>query len=136
MADTFNPKFGAIVALPFSVADAVTNQSNVDLASKATGGTLVTMPAAGSILGISVSASANVTAGTATFRAHKASTEFAETGYPAPQLNSTAGSSNGTYASIRPGAIKFAAGDKIGVSYTSTTDCAPTWLLRLMRCTC
>lgn len=124
MADTFDAgKWGAVLAIPFKVIDAVTNQSNTDL-SVAGGNTLQTMPVAGSVIGISVKSSANVTAGSATFRAHKAGTEFADSGYPAPVLNST--DSNATYATVRNRALRFAAGNGIGVSYTSTTDCAPT----------
>lgn len=125
MADYYDPaKFGAIIPLHYQVANAVTNAANVDLTVPGGANTLQTMPVAGSVVGISVKASANVTAGDATFRAHKAGTEFADTGYPAPVLNAT--NSNATYVSVRPGFIKFAAGDAVGVSYSSSTDAAPT----------
>ena len=126
MADTFNAgKYGAIVALPFGVANAVTNKTNEDLAAAdASANTLVVMPQSGSVVGISVYASAEVTAGSASFAAQKAGTEFAQTGYPNPTLNTT--NTNKSYASIRPGVLTFSAGDTLGVSYTSSTDLAPT----------
>ena len=125
MTDYFDPKFGAIVPIPFGVANGVTNKTNEDLAGPgADANTLVLMPKSGSIVGISVQASAAVTAGTVTFRAHKDGTEFPQSGYPAPVLNATNG--NESHASIRPGALTFAAGDALGVSYTSSTDAAPT----------
>lgn len=125
MADYFDPaKFGAIIPLHYQVANAVTNQTNTDLTVPGGANTLHTMPAAGSVVGISIKASANVTAGTVTFRAHAAGTEFADTGYPAPVLDAT--NSNATYVAVRPGAIKFSAGGTVGVSYTSSTDAAPT----------
>ena len=128
MGDEFNAgKFGAIVTVQFAIANAVTNQSNTDILLA--GGTNSTgvMPKSGSVVGISVQASAEVTAGTTTFRAHKDSTEFAQSGYPAPILDDgTSGATMQSFASIRPGVLTFDAGEGIGVSYTSTTDAAPT----------
>jgi hypothetical protein len=124
MADHFDAgKFGAIVPFTFSIQNATTNVTNTDLSHTADT-TGVVMPASGSVVGISVGSSANVTAGTATFQAHKASTEFADVGAPAVVLDST--NSNATYASVRPGVLKFTAGQKVGVSITTSTDCAPT----------
>lgn len=124
-SDVFHPKFGSAVAIPFAVANAVTNQTNTDLAM-AGGNTLAVMPQSGSVVGIGAKASANLTAGTGSFRAHKAGTEFAQSGYPNPSLSSAAGVSNASYATIRPGVLTFDAGDTVGVSYTSSTDMAPT----------
>lgn len=126
MTDYYDPKHGAIVPLPFSVANAATNQTDTDLVVVGGTGTVYTMPAAGSIVGIGVAASAALTAGTAAFRAHKAGTEFADASYPKPELSSAAGYTNKAYASVRPGALRFAAGDRIGLSYSSSTDMAPT----------
>ena len=129
MGDEFNAgKYGAIVALDFGVANAVTNKTNEDLTfSDATyNNTLVNMPKGGSVIGISVHASAAVTAGTVSFAAHKDGTEFAQSGFPNPTLNSTAGTSQESYASIRPGILTFSADEALGVSYTSATDAAPT----------
>lgn len=124
MADTFDAgKFGAILAIPFIVANATASQSNVDLTMGA-GGTLATMPAAGSVVGISVGASANVTAGSIVFSAHKASTEFAEAVAPTVTLNAT--NSNANSATVRPGALRFTANQRLGVSYTSDATLAPT----------
>jgi hypothetical protein len=127
MGDEFNAgKYGSIVALPFGVANAVTSKTNEDLTvSDATYvNTLYVAPKGGSIVGISVQASAAVTVNSATFRAHEDGTEFAQTGYPAPVLNTT--NTTQTYVSIRPGVLTFSAGAGLGVSYTSTTNMAPT----------
>ena len=127
MTDEFNAgKYGAIVAIPFGVANAVTNQTNTDLTpSDATYvNTLVVMPKGGSVVGISVQASAECTVAGATFRAHADGTEFAQSGYPAPVINAT--NTQQSYASIRPGVLTFSAGEGLGVSYTTTTNCAPT----------
>lgn len=126
MGDEFNAgKYGAIVALPFGVANAVTNKTNEDLAAADAGAnTLLVAPKAGSVVGISVQSSAGIAAGSATFRAQKDGTEFAQSGYPAPVLDAT--NTQKSYASIRPGVLTFAAGDGLGVSYTSTTDLDPT----------
>lgn len=127
MADYYNAgKYGAVFALQLGVANAVTNKTNEDLAlADASAVTLMVMPTSGSVVGIAVRASADVTAGSVNFRAHKDSTEFAQTGYPNPALNSTT-SVRESYVSIRPGILTFSAGEALGVSYTSTTDCAPT----------
>lgn len=128
MGDEFNAgKYGAIVALEYGVANAVTNKTAEDLTVGAPGaGTLYTMPKSGSVVGISIRASAAVTAGTVSFAAQKDGTEFAQTGFPNPTLNSTAGTSQESYASIRPGVLTFDADEALGVSYTSSTDMAPT----------
>lgn len=123
MASAFDPKFGPVVPFLFSVSNATTNQSNVDLAP-ASNTTLIGMPSAGSVVGISVTSTDNVTAGSATFRAHSASTEFASVGYPAPVINAT--NSNVAYAVTDPGVVRFAAGARLGVSYSTATDLTPT----------
>lgn len=126
MGDEFNAgKYGAVVPIPMGVLNAVTNQSATDLTVADVGqNTKSVMPKSGSVVGISVQASAEVTAGTATFRAHKDGTEFAQSGYPAPVLNAT--NTQQSYVSLRPGVLTFSAGEGIGISYASTTDMAPT----------
>lgn len=127
MGDEFDAgKYGAIVSIPYAVANAVTNKTNEDMLINGATGGLAVMPHGGSVVGISVQASAAVSAGTVNFRAHKDSTEFAQSGYPNPELSSTAGSTQQVYGSIRPGVLTFSAGEGIGLSYTSTTDAAPT----------
>ena len=128
MGDEFDAgKYGAIFAVEFSIANAVTNKTNEDIVLAGLSNTVAVMPYAGSVVGITVQASAEVTAGTVTFRAHKDGTEFAQSGYPAPILDDgTSGATQQSFASIRPGVLTFAAGEGIGVSYTSTTDAAPT----------
>ena len=124
-SDVFHPKFGGVVGIPFTVSNAVTAQTAVDL-TLAGGNTLIIAPQAGSVVGVAVKASANVTGGTIAFSPHKASTEFAQSGFPNPTLTSAAGVSNASYATVRPGVCTFAAGDTLGVSYTSATDMAPS----------
>lgn len=124
MADYFDAgKFGAIVPFTFTIQNAVTNASNTDLSASADN-TQIVMPYSGSVVGITVKASANVTVGSATLRAHKASTEYADLGYPTAVLDAT--NSNASYGSVRPGVLKFVAGNSIGVSVSTTTDMAPT----------
>jgi hypothetical protein len=126
MGDEFNAgKYGAIVAIPFFAANIVTNKSAEDLAMGGTN-TLAVMPKAGSVVGISARLSAAITAGTLAFRAHKDGTEFAQSGYPNPSLSSTAGVSQESYASVRPGVLVFSADEGVGISYASSTDMAPT----------
>lgn len=124
MATEFDAKkHGAIVAIPFSKANITTGASNEDLGLGGAG-TLVTAPAAGSIIGISASCAA-VTAGTITIKAHKAGTEVTVSGAPVPVLSS-ANDTNGTYVTSPVGAVSFAAGDTLGLSVTSTTTLDPT----------
>jgi len=121
MTGEFSPEH-TIVAIPFAVANAVTNAADVDL-TRAGGNTIQVMPKAGSVVGITVNASADLTAGSATFEVHKDSTEYADAAAPVLTLSDTVQES---YASVRRGALTFAAGDGIGVSYSSSTDAAPT----------
>lgn len=121
MAAELNP-VRTIVAIPFAVANAVTNQTNTDLAL-AGGNTIAVMPKAGCVVGISANLSADVTAGSATVKAHKDGTEYADAAAPTLTLSDTVQES---YASVRSGALTFDAGEGVGVSYSSTTDFAPT----------
>ncbi len=124
MATEFDPKkFGSMIAIPFSKSNITTQASNEDLAL-AGGVTTFIAPAAGSIIGISAACAA-ITAGTMTLTPHKASTEYANVGTPIPALTSD-NDTNGTYATVRPGAVTFAAGDALGISVTSTTTLNPT----------
>src|SRR3990167_1727585 len=106
-----------MVAIPFKIANATTSESNTDL-SRDGGNTLWVAPKAGSIVGIGVACSAAITAGTATFKPHSASTEIADASQPAPVCSST---NRHSYAMVRPRALTFAAGDALGVSVTTTT---------------
>lgn len=124
MSDFFDAgKFGAVVPIIFNTVNAVTNAANTDMII-ATGATLVVMPVAGSVVGISVSGSTATETGTAAFRAHSSGTEITSLGYPNPTINTTNASTS--YAAVRPGAISFAAGASLGVSYSSATDLSPT----------
>jgi len=124
MADTFSPKFGSHVAIPFTFTNATTQMTNSDLTFAGGALTYYVAPAAGSIVGISANCAA-VTAGTITLKSHAAGTEHTDTGAPAPALSSTA-DTNGTYATVRPGAVVFSAGDTLGLSLTTTTTLDPT----------
>ena len=125
MATEFDSKkWGAILAIPFGAANATTGESNTDLTAAGGQTTVFIVPAGGSILGISASCPA-ITAGSVTLTPHKASTEYAHLGVPQPVLSST-NDTNGTYGTIRPGVLTFAAGDAIGISMTSTTTLNPT----------
>lgn len=128
MADYFDPKFGAICSLSFI-------KSNIDTGASATNsyatlasgvGTGATMPYAGSVIALSVSANANVTTATVAFDVHNAGTAYAQASSLLTTLTTAAGSSNAKYSSVRPGVLTFAAGDKIGVVYASATNYAAT----------
>lgn len=118
-------KFGSVVAIPYGVLNAVTNQTNTDLTVADVGqNTLSVMPMSGSVVGLSVQSSAAVTVAGATFKAHEDGTEFAQASAPAPVLNTT--NTQQSYATVRPNLLAFDAGAGLGVSYTTTTNCAPT----------
>ena len=122
MGDEFDAgKHGAILAIPFSKANLTTGESNSDLTAGQD--TLHVMPAAGSVIGISIRSNASLTAGTITAKAHKTGTEYTDTGAPAPACSSAAQVS---YATVRPGAVTFSAGDTLGVSVSTTTTLNPT----------
>ena len=121
MADEFNPKSGPVVPFVFHKTNLTTGEANADLLAQDGIGTLAIMPKAGSVVGITLNASGAITAGTITASAHASSTEYANT--PAPVASSAAQSS---YAVTRPRNIRFAAGDKLGVSVSTTTTLDPT----------
>jgi hypothetical protein len=118
-------KFGTYLTIPFFATDLTTGASNSDLLCGVTANTLYIAPQAGSVVAISGETAVDVTAGSIALRAHKASTEFAQTGYPVATIDSTH-DSTGSFADVREGALTFAAGDRLGISATSTTDLAPT----------
>ena len=128
MADIFDPKFGSVCSLSFI-------KSNIDTGASATNsymtlasgvGTGATMPYAGSVVGLAVSANANVTTATVAFNAHNAGTAYAQASSLLTTLTTASGSSNVGYSTVRPGVLTFAAGDKIGVVYASATNYAAT----------
>jgi hypothetical protein len=123
MADYFDSKkFGTVMVLgPFTRANITASQTNVDLVCGQS--TTVTVPYAGSVIAVAASTTEGVTGGSCIIRAHKASTEFTPLGYPAPTLNTT--NTSGSYASIRPGAITFSAGDRLGLSIVTDATFTP-----------
>lgn len=123
MADTLNAgRHGAIVQIGFSKANATTGLSAADMTCEQD--TLVTALHGGSVIGIALHSNADVTAGTLTARAHKAGTEFSQSGYPAPVLDTT--NAANSYATVTPGSLTFDAGDTLGISLTTTTTLDPT----------
>lgn len=124
--DRFDPNKGQVVALAFTVANPDTGTNNTDITLSSGVNTRVPMPLAGSVVGISVKANDNLTAGTATFMAHKASTEWPDVGALSVQLTSATAYRNARYDSVRPGVMTFSAGDEIGVSYSTSEAYAPT----------
>ena len=128
MTDALNPKHGNLGTYQFSVANPDTSATNIDipLAGTLAANTLEKMPAAGSVVGISVKNNADVTAGTITFHAHKASTEWPDASALAVQLTSGSTLKRGSSGTVRPGVMTFAAGDDIGVSYSTSASYAPT----------
>jgi acyl-CoA synthetase (NDP forming) len=124
MAEFDAKKFGSVVCVPFTLTNATTGNSNTDL--KVAGGenTLFVAPTSGSIIAITAACQA-LTAGTITLTAHKASTEFTQAGMPVAELSSTA-DTNGAVATAETGAVRFAAGDTLGISAVSTTTLNPT----------
>ena len=128
MADTFNPKFGNIVAIPFNIAnpDTTASGTNTFCSWGANAVTGVAMPLAGSVVALTVRGNANVTAGTIAFNPHKAGTVYAQSSSLLTTLTTASGASNVGYASVRPGVLTFAAGDLIGVGYLSATNYAAT----------
>lgn len=120
MSDSFDSKkFGSIVAIPFAATNVTTGAANQDLVLASGQASGYVAPRAGSIVGISAACGA-ITAGGIAVKAHKASTELTEAAAPTVTLNAT-NDTNGTYANVRPGALRFAAGDTIGVSLSATT---------------
>lgn len=121
MSDSYDgKKYGAPLAIPFAKANVTTGAANEDMVLNSALATSVYIPPrSGSIVGISA-ATAAITAGGIQIKAHRASVELTENGAPAPTLNAT-NDTNGTFANIRPGAIRFAAGDPIGLSLSATT---------------
>lgn len=119
MSDSFDSKkFGSILAIPFSATNVTTGAADQDMLL-ASGLTHFIPPKAGSIVGISA-ATAAITAGGITVEAHRASTELTEAAAPVPTLNATY-DTNGTFVNVRAGAIRFAAGEPIGLSLSATT---------------
>lgn len=125
MAQLFNPKFGAVVGIgPFYAANLDTALTNTDLLVGQAAHTLEIMPCAGSIVGLAVTPNAAPSAGTAVFSIHSAGTEL--TNGPTATINST-GNSGGAYGIANSAREHtFAAGAKLGISATTSTNLAAT----------
>jgi hypothetical protein len=124
MGGLFNPKHGSVVGIGFYVANLDTNLTNTDLARSASGGTLASMPSAGSVVGLSVTANAAPSAGSAVFSIHKASTELV--GTPTATIDSVTNTLESTGLCTSARQITFSKGDRLGVSVTTTTNLSAT----------
>lgn len=126
MGNLFSPVHGPVVSIgPFTVANLDTAQTNSDLVFGQTGNTLSPgMPSAGSIVGLSVVASAAPSAGTAVFSVHSAGTELVSG--PTATIDSVTNTleSSGLAGSVRQ--HTFAKGARLGISATSATNLAAT----------
>ena len=127
MGQLFDPAHGPVVPIgPFYVANLDTALSNTDLLlGNITAETLSPgMPSAGTVVGLSVGASAGPTAGTATFSVHSAGTELG--GGPTAVIDSVTNTleSSGLASSARQ--HTFAKGARLGISATTTTNLAAT----------
>lgn len=128
--NNIDPKFGQVVALPFAVANATAGAAAVDLVLAGGTGTLAVMPFAGSVVGIGVRASTAINTGDVSFQAHKDGTEWPDQSALAVKIAATTDTTSEadleTQGSVRPGVMRFEAGDGIGVSYSSSTTLDPT----------
>jgi hypothetical protein len=126
MGQLFDPKYGPVVGIgPFYVANLDTAQTHADLAIGQSGMTLTPgMPSTGTVVGLSVNASAAPSAGTAIFSVHLAGTEYS--GTPTATIDSATNTleSSGLCDSARK--ITFAKGARLGISVTTTTTLAAT----------
>jgi hypothetical protein len=129
-SDFVNSKHGNVVAIPFTIENATVSTTAVDLALAGGNVTLVPMPFDGSIVGISARASTAIDTGSATFQVHKEGTEYSDQSALSVKIEATTDTTSDvdleTQGSVRPGVMRFSAGDAIGVSYTSSTDMDPT----------
>jgi hypothetical protein len=133
--DYLSPKFGNVVKLTFVYKDLPPGSSNQDLhySDIGTASCACPMLADGYVVGLAAVVSGSsgtntLTAGSATFSVHEASTEVGALG--AVKVD-TSGSGGGTmgytnYKTYEPGAYEFSAGDLLGVSVTTTTTTALT----------
>jgi hypothetical protein len=126
MADTFDPKFGAFVSIPFVKSNVDTASTNLDFTHGSGVNSLAVMPYAGSVVSLSVKGNANVTAGTVAFSVHKEGTEYTAVSSILATMTTAAGASNIAYGTVRQGVMTFAAGEGIGVSVSSATNLAAT----------
>lgn len=126
MGQLFDPVHGPVVPIgPFTVANLDTALTNTDLVIGQTGMTLSPgMPSAGTVVGLSVNASAAPSAGTAVFSVHSAGTELVNG--PTATIDSATNTleSSGLASSVRQ--HTFAKGARLGVSATTSTTLAAT----------
>ena len=123
MSDYFDAwKWGAVVPFHFYVMNLATTQAGLNLNVNTGTSTGITRPYAGSVVGITVSCNAAITTDVATFHAHKNGSTSGLT-LCAAVINGT--NSTGSYATIAPHQLKFAAGDRIGLAVTSGDAFAP-----------
>lgn len=126
MAADWRPeKHGAYLVIPFFRSDLTTGDSNVDLTCNVAGPTTYCAPRPGSIVAVSATCNA-ISAGTVTVTPHKTSTEYAEVGTPIATLDSDHDTNGGYSNADHERGVRFAAGDVLGLSVTTTTTLSPT----------
>lgn len=124
MASMFHEKYGPVVAMgPFFTANLATDQTNLDLVVGQAGVTLAGMPYGGTIVGVSLDGNAAPSAGSVVASIHSAGTEVS--GGPTATIDTTNTlTSTGLVSTARQ--HTFAAGARLGVSVSSSTDLAAT----------
>lgn len=126
MGQLFSPVHGPVVGIgPFYVANLDTALTATDLLLGQAGNTLSPgMPSAGSVVGLSVVATAAPSAGTAVFSIHSAGTELVSG--PTATIDSATNTleSSGLAGSVRQ--HTFAKGARLGISATTSTNLAAT----------
>jgi hypothetical protein len=126
VADYFDEgKHGAIVAIPFYHANATaTLDGNANVLSS-TASLRYVMPQSGSVVGISMRGNAGVTQGSLTATPTVGGVAFADYGVPQAVVNTTAATTQASYASVAPRVCQFDAGDALGISLKAAGTLAP-----------
>jgi len=121
----FHEKYGPVVALgPFFTANLDTALTNTDLPFGQAGVTLMGMPYAGSVVGVSLDGNAAPSAGTVIASIHSAGTELV--GGPTATIDSVTNTLTSTGLVSTARQHTFAAGARLGISVTTTTTLAAT----------
>jgi len=126
MGDIFHPKHGPVVGIPFYGANLDTALTNSDLLWNGEAGVTLTpgLPAAGSVVGLSVGANAAPSVGTATFSVHSGSTELVSG--PTAVIDSVTNTLESSKVASSARQHTFAKGARLGISATTTTTLAAT----------
>jgi hypothetical protein len=124
MGDAFAARHGGLAQYHFHWTNLAASATNTDgLLDNITGISLAVMLKAGSVVGLSATGSAVVTGDDAVFSVHSNGTELTDPQSPQVTLDTT--TTNYGYDTARPQAVRFAAGDKLGVSVTTAAGFLP-----------